>query len=79
MECLNCSYCCIKYDVIIINPEFVNEITEENFFELTDEKYFSHKQCDKPCPYLKFINLLLVMNMIKLVVIQKIHVELVMK
>ena len=56
MKCLNCGYCCIELDVIIINPKFIEEVTEENFYELTEEKYFSHKKFDKPCPYLKFIN-----------------------
>ena len=48
MLCLNCGYCCVKYDVIIINPEYV----KENLIidELPDDA-FMHKSTDIICPH----------------------------
>ena len=50
MKCLRCGYCCIMYDVIIIDPE---SITENIDFEKDDVKLL-HKPCQSPCPHLKW-------------------------
>jgi len=59
MKCLHCGYCCIMLDVIIINPEFEEEVTNDfikTLNEFDDDKYYYHKKCDTPCPYLQFNN-----------------------
>ena len=54
MICLNCGFCCVKYDVIIVSPTVSynpNLILRE-----LDIKYFIHKPCDKICPHLYLDN-----------------------
>jgi hypothetical protein len=50
MKCLRCGYCCIMYDVIIIDP---SSIIEDIDFDKDDVKLV-HKPGSSPCPHLKW-------------------------
>lgn len=51
MICLRCGYCCIMYDVIIINPDKIK--VGLNF---EDESIYMHKPTGFKCPHLSFID-----------------------
>ena len=60
-KCFHCGYCCIAYDVIIINPEYKDIMSYGILINLecndTNNKYFIHKKCDERCIYLNDNNL----------------------
>ncbi len=50
MICLRCGYCCIQYDVIIVdNPEL--EISEKNITHKPSGERCKHLEGDKPGEY----------------------------
>ena len=55
-KCINCGYCCIYYDVIIVKEEFKDELTEDMIINANNyddiEKYFEHKPNNIRCPHL---------------------------
>lgn len=54
MKCLNCGFCCVKYDVMIIHPD--KAYNENMIIEDLDPKYIIHKGYDIICPHLDIIN-----------------------
>ena len=51
MKCLRCGYCCIKYDVIIIDPKYIN--TELNFEDISIQEKLMIKKSNTWCPHLE--------------------------
>lgn len=53
MKCFRCGYCCVMYDVIIINPDYVSEDLK---IENLPNEAFIHKPTGYQCPYLEWHN-----------------------
>jgi hypothetical protein len=56
MKCLHCGYCCVMLDVVIINPEYIDEVNHRNIRNLKDDKYYLIKKNNEICPYLFKLN-----------------------
>src|SRR6056297_3377445 len=52
MKCLHCGYCCLLYDVIIINPEFESEQLDIENEDIKTDVMFQNKPSYQKCPYL---------------------------
>lgn len=53
MKCIRCGYCCVAFDVVIVKPEFVDNV------DLTDVscmKKLIHKHGNQNCPHLEYDN-----------------------
>lgn len=49
MICLNCGYCCVYHDVIIIHPDYINQI---NVVDDINMHTLMHKPSQTVCPHL---------------------------
>ena len=52
MTCLRCGYCCIAYDVIIIDPKYISPDLDLQSPEIT--KKLILKKGGEVCPYLQW-------------------------
>ena len=53
MKCIRCGYCCVEYDVMIVDPKYIDNV------DLKDEscmKKVIHKKCGDICPHLEINN-----------------------
>jgi len=56
MKCLHCGYCCLVYDVIIVNPNTDLELLDLNDINIDVEKTLQHKPSHQNCPHLLLKN-----------------------
>lgn len=54
MRCLRCGYCCIKYCVVVVKPEYIDE--DLNFEDLSIREKLMFKDSDIWCPHLEELN-----------------------
>lgn len=52
MKCVHCGYCCVLYDVIIVNPEYAEHDFDIHSPEIEVNVLFQHKPSMEACPYL---------------------------
>ena len=50
MLCLRCGYCCVKYDVIIVDPKYIDD--DLDFDNESIQEKLMHKTYNKWCPHL---------------------------
>ena len=59
MICLNCGYCCMMLDVIIISPKAIDTLNITSLSEIPYdefEKLTEHKETGIACPHLTYEN-----------------------
>lgn len=50
MKCIRCGYCCFMFDVIIVDPKYIDNFDPEG--DVSEMDKLIHKPCNVICPHL---------------------------